>query len=82
MAQIPEDRLLLETDSPYCDVRPSHAGKAHVKSAQQATDKKKYNQDMLVKGRNEPCNIVSVFEVVTGEGKLLPCMLIHSPLIC
>ncbi len=66
MAQIPTNRLLLETDSPYCDVRPSHAGKAHVTS-HQAKDKKKYDPEMLIKGRNEPCNIVSVFEVVTGE---------------
>lgn len=66
MARIPEDRLLLETDSPYCDIRPSHASKSYVKSAQQAKDKKKYDHNLLVKGRNEPCNIVSVFEVVTG----------------
>ena len=67
MAQIPTSRLLLETDSPYCDVRPSHAGKVHVKTSHQAKDKKKYDPEMLIKGRNEPCNIVSVFEVVTGE---------------
>lgn len=67
MAQIPQDRLLLETDSPYCDVRPSHAGKEYVKTTHQAKDKKKYDSEMLVKGRNEPCNIVSVFEVVTGR---------------
>lgn len=67
MAQIPTSRLLLETDSPYCDVRPSHAGKVHVKTSHQAKDKKKYDPDMLIKGRNEACNIVAVFEVVTGE---------------
>lgn len=67
MAQIPRDRLLLETDSPYCDVRPSHAGRLHVKTMLQAKDKKKYDHNMMVKGRNEPCNIVSVFEVVTGK---------------
>ncbi|KAL0028033.1 hypothetical protein WJX77_001856 [Trebouxia sp. C0004] len=66
MAQIPTSRLLLETDSPYCDVRPSHAGKVHVKTSHQAKDKKKYDPELLIKGRNEPCNIVSVFEVVTG----------------
>ena len=67
MAQIPSDRLLLETDSPYCDVRPSHAGKQYVTTSRQAKDKKKYDPGMLVKGRNEPCNIAAVFEVVTGD---------------
>ena len=67
MAKVPAERLLLETDSPYCDVRPSHAGKAYVKTVHQAKDKKKYDDRMLVKGRNEPCNITSVFEVTAGE---------------
>lgn len=67
MAQIPAERLLLETDSPYCDVRPSHAGKQYVSTTHQAKDKKKYDPGVLVKGRNEPCNIVSIFEVVSGE---------------
>lgn len=67
MAQIPVGRLLLETDSPYCDIRPSHAGKRYVSTTRPAKDKKKYDAEMLVKGRNEPCNIVSVFEVVAGE---------------
>lgn len=71
MAQIPADRLLLETDSPYCDVRPSHAGKHYVSTSRQAKDKKKYDAGMLVKGRNEPCNIVSVFEVVSGRSHCL-----------
>ena len=75
MARIPADRLLLETDSPYCDVRPSHAGKSYVKITHQAKDKKKYDENMLVKGRNEPCNILSVFEVVSGKAVAL---LVHA----
>lgn len=71
MTHIPTDRLLLETDSPYCDVRPSHAGKHYVTTSHQAKDKKKYDPGMLVKGRNEPCNIVAVFEVVTGKDNCL-----------
>lgn len=27
MAAVPLDRLLLETDCPWCEIRPSHAGK-------------------------------------------------------
>ncbi|KAL3149736.1 hypothetical protein ABBQ38_013562 [Trebouxia sp. C0009 RCD-2024] len=71
MAQIPVGRLLLETDSPYCDVRPSHAGKRYVSTTHPAKDKKKYDEGMLVKGRNEPCNIVSVFEVVSGHRQVI-----------
>lgn len=29
MAAVPLDRLLLETDCPWCEIRPSHAGKLH-----------------------------------------------------
>lgn len=81
MANIPAERLLLETDSPYCDVRPSHAGKQYVKTVQQAKDKKKYDEHMLVKGRNEPCNIVSVFEVVSGQDTNLVVFLLKHVLL-
>eukprot|EP00667_Euglena_gracilis_P023522 EG_transcript_26608 len=32
MAQVPLDRLLLETDAPWCDIRPTHAGHKFVKT--------------------------------------------------
>ena len=31
MARIPEDRLMIETYCPWCDIRPSHAGHKLVK---------------------------------------------------
>lgn len=65
---IPRDRVLLETDCPWCDVRSTHAGYAYVRKEHQlpTKDKKKYQADHLVKGRNEPVNILHVFDVVCG----------------
>ncbi|KAL4546468.1 hypothetical protein Ndes2526B_g01688 [Nannochloris sp. 'desiccata'] len=63
---VPVERLHFETDAPWCDIRPTHAGAAWVKSKLATKDKKKYEAGCLVKGRNEPCNIRQVFEVVAG----------------
>ena len=56
--QLPEDRLLLETDCPYCEVRPSHAGSRYVKTTFTSVKKEKWNPENMVKGRNEPVTIV------------------------
>jgi TatD DNase family protein len=64
---VPIERLHFETDAPWCDIRPSHAGAASVKTKLgPVKDKKKYEAGCLVKGRNEPCNIRQVYEVVAG----------------
>ena len=65
-AAIPLERIMLETDCPFCEVRSTHAGFAHVKSKWQAKDKKKHDPDALVKGRNEPCRIRQVCEVIAA----------------
>jgi TatD DNase family protein len=69
-ATIPLDRLLLETDSPWCGVKPTHASHAHVRTHWPAVKKDKYSPvtggTLLVKDRNEPCTIVSVGEVLAG----------------
>ena len=57
---------MLETDAPWCEIRPSHASRKHVKTAGAAKDKKKYKAGQLVKGRNEPCNMVQVLEAMAG----------------
>lgn len=66
VAAIPTDRIMLETDCPWCDCRPSHASAQYVRTRPPAVDKKKHQEGALVKGRNEPCNIVQVLEVVAG----------------
>lgn len=64
--QIPLDKLMLETDCPYCDVRNSHAGSQFVKTKFHKVAKEKYKPESLVKDRNEPCTIVQVVEVLSG----------------
>lgn len=59
---------MLETDSPYCEIKKSHKSYDMVQTKFQAQAKEKKKQGQpghLVKGRNEPCKIVEVLEVVS-----------------
>jgi TatD DNase family protein len=54
--QLPLERILLETDAPWCEVRPSHAGYSLIKSKPPVSVKKeKWVETAMVKSRNEPC---------------------------
>ena len=55
---VPLDRLMIETDCPYCDIRNSHASSKFVKTKFPSSKKEKYSEDKMVKDRNEPCTIV------------------------
>lgn len=63
---IPVERLMIETDSPYCEIKNTHAGINFVKSLWPSKKKEKYEQEIIVKGRNEPCLVRQVLEVVAG----------------
>ncbi|CAN6643978.1 deoxyribonuclease Tat-D [Trichomonascus vanleenenianus] len=68
--EIPMDRLLLETDGPWCEIRPSHA--SHKRFLQGTAPqfpsykKEKFQQGAMVRGRCEPCAIELVAKVVAG----------------
>ncbi|CAN0901411.1 Deoxyribonuclease TATDN1 [Linum grandiflorum] len=64
--QIPIDRMMIETDSPYCEIKNTHAGIKLVKSSWPSKKKEKYEPGSIVKGRNEPCLVRQVLEVVAG----------------
>ena len=60
------ERMMIETDSPYCEIKNTHAGISFVKSVWPSKKKEKYEQECLVKGRNEPClvRLVILFSLV------------------
>jgi TatD DNase family protein len=76
---LPIDRVLIETDAPWCDIRPSHPGSKLISSETNAMlaahaprDRKKHTFENRVKGRNEPCTLVSVLDVVAGAMRVSP----------
>ena len=67
ITSLPMDRILLETDAPWCDIRATHPGHSLVKTTfPQVKNEKKFELGKTVKNRQEPCHIVQVFEVLCG----------------
>jgi len=50
VAGLPVERLLLETDAPWCGIRPSHASSRFVHTKFPEKDKKQFRPDVLIKG--------------------------------
>ncbi|SPO00497.1 related to deoxyribonuclease [Cephalotrichum gorgonifer] len=91
---IPLDRLMLETDGPWCEIRPSHDGFKYLSQVKpegsdaqtheqpgakkskkntpapqgrlKVVKKEKWEEGAMVKGRNEPCTIEKVAQVVAA----------------
>ena len=52
---IPLDKIMLETDSPYCDVKNSHESFKLIKTKFDRIKKEKMKAGLICKDRNEPC---------------------------
>ncbi|KAG0236710.1 TatD DNase [Actinomortierella wolfii] len=75
-AAVPADRLMIETDAPWCDIRPTHASYQHLTRlltperanlwSPPSRKKEKFAEGFTVKGRNEPCTIGQVLLVLAS----------------
>ncbi|QVM08888.1 hypothetical protein D8B26_003561 [Coccidioides posadasii str. Silveira] len=64
---MPLDRIQIETDGPWCEIRPSHASFKYVEDAPtlpKAVKKERWQKGCMVKGRNEPVTISRVAQVI------------------
>ncbi|KAL2833384.1 hypothetical protein BDW59DRAFT_78817 [Aspergillus cavernicola] len=66
---MPLDRIQIETDGPWCEIRPSHASSKFLGGAPalpKAFKKEKWQKGYMVKGRNEPVAIAQVAHVIAN----------------
>lgn len=78
VAGIPVDRLLLETDAPWCGIKPSHAGSMHVRTKPATVKKDKFAPGYCVKDRSEPLHIQQVLEVLAAARGIEEALLAAS----
>ena len=67
--RLPNDRIVIETDAPWCGIKASHPGHGFVGTTWPAKDKKKraaIDSGETVKDRSEPCHVAQVLEVIAA----------------
>lgn len=73
--QIPDHLLMLETDSPWCSIKPSHPSHKFVSTTFKTVKKEKFIPGCLIKDRNEPCHMINVLEAVAKIRNVTPVAL-------
>lgn len=65
-AKVPLNRLLVETDAPWCSIKASSPAAALVASSWRSVKKEKWEEGATVKDRCEPCHVRAVAEALAG----------------
>ncbi|KAF8956656.1 TatD DNase [Entomortierella lignicola] len=80
-SKVPLEKLMLETDGPWCDIRPTHASFKYLSgmtAEQQAVynppskKKERFELGSMVKSRNESCTMGQVLHVMAGLHNMDP----------
>ena len=66
VAAIPMEKLVVETDAPWCGIKASHASSTHVSTKFAQVKKEKFVLGCMVKDRNEPAKVLEVVEVIAS----------------
>ncbi|CAM9270453.1 unnamed protein product, partial [Heterosigma akashiwo] len=64
--RIPLDRLMLETDAPWCEIRATHAAYSLIQTKFDSKKNSKFQPGVCVKSRYEPCHMVQVAEAAAA----------------
>jgi TatD DNase family protein len=73
VAQIPADRLVVETDAPWCSIKNTHPSMQHVRTKFEEVKKpERWEPGKMVKDRCEPSHVLQVVEAIAAARGVPP----------